>query len=118
MAKTRLAARLGDDGAAALARAFFDDIWATVSALGWAEPILVTTEPEAPEWRSAGIRPGIRSIWAQSEGDLGARLESAFRRALAGSAAAFAIGTDSPGLPADLLHAARAALAESDAVLG
>lgn len=122
VAKTRLGARLGPEGAAVLARAFFDDTWATVSALGWATPILVTTEPAAPEWRSAGIRPGmrpsIRSKWAQGEGDLGARLESAFRRALASSPAAVAIGTDSPGLPAGLLDAARTALAESDAVLG
>lgn len=115
MAKTRLAAQLGSEGAATLARAFFSDAWATTRSLRWAEPVLVTTEPEAPEWRSAGIG----SARPQGEGDLGARLENALRRALGnGAAAAIAIGTDSPGLPAELLDAARAALDESDAVLG
>lgn len=75
----------------------------------------MTTEPEAPEWRSAGIR----SPRPQGEGDLGSRLENALRRALAGGKpAAIVIGTDSPDLPAELLDAARAALKDADAVLG
>ena len=115
VAKTRLAAGLGFDGAATLARAFFEDVWATARSLSWADPHLVTTEPEAPEWRSAGIR----SAWQQGEGDLGIRLENAVRRSLAGGTpAAIVIGTDSPGLPAELLDAARAALEDADAVLG
>lgn len=115
MSKTRLAAQFGFDGAATLARAFFADAWATARSLRWAEPRLVTTEPQAPEWRSAGIR----SAWPQGEGDLGARQETALRRALAGGATgAIAIGTDSPGLPAERLEAARAALEAADAVLG
>ncbi len=116
--KTRLAAAFGAkgaDAAATLARAFFDDTWATASSFGWAEAILVTTEPDAPEWRSARVR----RAWAQGDGDLGARLGSALRRALAtGAGAVLAIGTDSPGLPRELFEAARRALERSDAVLG
>ena len=113
--KTRLTPDLGAEGAAALARAFFADAWATAGSIHWAEAILVTTEPDAPEWRSAGVQ----GAWQQGEGDLGARLTRALRRALAtGAGAVLAIGTDSPGLPRELLEAARAALAESDAVLG
>ncbi len=75
----------------------------------------MTTEPAAPEWRAAGIG----AAWPQAEGDLGARLENALGRALGGgAAAAIAIGTDSPGLPAERLDAARTALDDADAVLG
>lgn len=114
VAKTRLAALLGAEAAAALARAFFDDTWRTVSALAWAEPVLVTTEPEAPEWR--GRR--IRRVWPQGPGDLGRRMARALDLALASSRSAIAIGTDSPGLPTAYLEAARLALESADAVLG
>lgn len=115
LAKTRLAERLGSEGAAELARAFFEDTWARVAALGWARPVLVTTDPDAAEWRELGVR----RTWRQSPGDLGERLTTAFRRALAdGAPAALAIGADSPGLPVEILEAARSALQDADAVLG
>ncbi|HYN40202.1 MAG TPA: TIGR04283 family arsenosugar biosynthesis glycosyltransferase [Thermoanaerobaculia bacterium] len=113
-AKTRLAASLGAEGAAELARAFFQDTWAAVSSLPWAAPILATTEPDAPEWRELGVR----RAWAQGDGDLGARMTRMLQRALATAPAAFAIGTDSPGLPTEHLEAARQALESADAVLG
>lgn len=113
-AKTRLAATLGAEGAADLARAFFEDTWAAVSSLPWAEPVLATTEPDAPEWRELGIR----RAWPQGDGDLGARMMRMLKRALAAAPAALAIGTDSPGLPAEHLDAARRALESADAVLG
>lgn len=113
-AKTRLAASLGAEGAALLARAFFRDTWAAVSSLPWTEPILATTEPDAPEWRELGIS----RAWPQGEGDLGARMARMLQRALARAPAALVIGTDSPGLPGTLLDDARRALASADAVLG
>lgn len=115
VAKTRLAPALGSKGAAALATALFEDTWSRVSSLRWARPVLVTPEPDAAEWGTA--RAACR--WPQGEGDLGERLARAFARALAGKAAgAIAVGTDSPGVPAALLEAARDALERSDAVLG
>src|SRR5205085_7155405 len=46
VAKTRLAAAVGDDAAAALARAFLRDTWEAVRALDW-RPVLLTTDPSA-----------------------------------------------------------------------
>jgi len=115
LAKTRLAPRLGDRGAAELAAAFFRDAWSLVAGRRWARALLLTTEPRAPEWR--GLPP--RRIRAQGDGDLGARLERALGAELAaGQPAAIAIGTDSPGLPPEALDRARDALRDSDAVLG
>lgn len=115
VAKTRLSPALGPEGAAALADALFEDTWSRISSLRWARPVLVTPEPDAAEWRSARAA----SRWPQGDGDLGERLARALERALAdGSGGAIAVGTDSPGLPAELLEAAREALERSDAVLG
>lgn len=113
-AKTRLAVSLGAEGAANLARAFFEDVWAAVASLPWAEPVLATTDPEAPEWREARVR----RAWPQGDGDLGARMTRLLQRSLAAAPAALAIGTDSPGLPAAHFDAARQALESADAVLG
>jgi uncharacterized protein len=115
VAKTRLAAALGADGAAELARALFADTWSTATSCAWARPILVTPEPEAAEWRDLGVR----ERWAQGGGDLGARMARAVRRALAaGAPAAIVVGSDAPGLTIEHLAAARNALAAADAVLG
>lgn len=113
-AKTRLASELGAEGAAALARAFFRDTWASVSALPWARPVLATTDVTAWEWRSAAGA----AIWPQGPGNLGARLERVLGRALEESALAIAIGADTPGLPPRLVEDARDALGSADAVLG
>jgi uncharacterized protein len=112
-AKTRLAPAVGGEGAAALARAFITDTWATVTLLPWARPVLASTGP----WPE-GLLPAPVEVWQQGEGDLGARLESIFRRGLEVCPAAMALGADSPGLPLAHLEAARAALADADAVFG
>ena len=71
--KTRLAADLGAQRAAELARAFLEDCWAGLSALDWAEPVLAST----------GALTGLddldpaRQLWDQGVGDLGARLAAA-----------------------------------------
>ena len=113
-AKTRLAEGIGPQAAAALARAFFQDTWAAVSSRTWAGPLLATTDPEAPEWRELRVR----RAWPQGDGDLGDRLERTLGRALEAAPAALVVGTDSPGLPGDLLDDARRALETADAVLG
>lgn len=113
--KTRLASVLGGESAAALAAAFLRDTWLTVGRLSWARPVLATTDVE---WgRAEGLCP-TDDVWAQGEGDLGARLERVLGRALATSPGALAIGTDSPGLPLRALEQARAAVEDGWAVLG
>jgi rSAM/selenodomain-associated transferase 1 len=111
--KTRLAPAVGAEGAAALARAFITDTWAAVTRLPWARPVLASTGP----WPE-GLLPAPAEVWQQGEGDLGARLERILHRGLEMCPAAMALGADSPGLPMAYLEAARAALANADAVLG
>jgi uncharacterized protein len=108
--KTRLAADIGDSAAARLARAFLDDTCGGLrKALEWAAPALAIDG--AP-----GVDVSGFELWPQGGGDLGARLESALRRALDRRPIAIAIGADTPDLPPALLAAARAALREADAV--
>jgi len=119
--KTRLAAVLGHERAAALASAFLEDTIDAVRRLNWARPALASTEP---------VERNDLRVLLQGEGDLGARIERVLAAALqlertadrlqptASGAAAIAIGADSPALPERLLEAARAGLLRADAVLG
>jgi rSAM/selenodomain-associated transferase 1 len=116
LVKTRLASGVGDVGAATLARAFLNDIWTSLQQLGWARVVLATTDCCAAGWDLAPLVD--RDIWPQGDGDLGERLQRVFRRALAEAPLAFAVGSDSPGLPPTRLDHARCALAHADAVLG
>lgn len=111
--KTRLAARVGFEPAAELARAFFEDTWSMLEGLSWAEPILATTQEG---W--ARDRVPHERIWLQGEGTLGARMERVLRRALERGGPVIAVGIDSPGLPREHLDFALAALSEHDAAIG
>jgi len=111
--KTRLAPVAGSEGAAALAEAFLQDTWALVSSLQWAKPVVASTSPFV-----SPVVAGASEVWAQGDGDLGARLERILQRALTTSTFAIAIGADSPGLPAEFLEQARTALQKTDAVIG
>ncbi len=113
IAKTRLAAVAGAKGAAALAEAFLQDIWATVQYIPWARPVIASTAPLSSS--VLGISP---EVWLQGEGDLGARVERILRRALSESEFGVALGADSPGLPLRLLEQARDAMREADAAIG
>jgi rSAM/selenodomain-associated transferase 1 len=106
--KTRLAAALGPERAAELARAFLDDTISAVRALPWAQPALATTE----------IVESDLPLLLQGEGDLGERIERVLRAALQVAPSAIAIGADAPALPRRFLEAARAALDRADAVVG
>jgi len=112
--KTRLVPELGEEAAADLARVFMADTWSSATSLPWADPILATTQLDPPD---LDLGPSGRA-WLQGEGDLGARLERILRRALRRRAFAIAIGTDTPGLPPELLEQARSALCRHDAVVG
>lgn len=113
--KTRLAATLGPDAAAALAAAFLRDTAAALQLVSRADLILATTDPAAPH-------PGVPDAvprWAQGDGDLGARLERVLARALDRAPWAIAVGADSPGAPLALHRAAARALDDgADAVIG
>ncbi len=111
--KTRLIPALGAQSAASLAGAMLLDTWHTVEACPGVRPVLATTRAgEFP------MRVPPEDVWLQGEGDLGARIERIFERALAASPAALAIGADSPALTAAHIAAALELLATSDAVMG
>ncbi|MBI3071997.1 MAG: TIGR04282 family arsenosugar biosynthesis glycosyltransferase [Deltaproteobacteria bacterium] len=113
LVKTRLAAALGREAAAELARAFLRDTWHAVSALPWARPILATTEPMSCEIGLDGAE-----VWIQGPGDLGSRLERILCSALNGHRSAIALGADTPGLPVRFLTGAKRALESADSVIG
>lgn len=114
--KTRLAALLGTDGAAALAEALLVDTWRQFAPLPNLDTVLVLSGgPELPP-----LEPTPK-LWSQGDGDLGARMERAFQQALAEAPWAIAIGTDAPGLPVDRVTSAASLLRASDrrtAILG
>ncbi|HVC91878.1 MAG TPA: TIGR04282 family arsenosugar biosynthesis glycosyltransferase [Acidobacteriaceae bacterium] len=112
--KTRLIPLVGAESAAALAEAFFRDTWNRVRSLSWAVPIVASTGPLNP----ALLPHPEPGVWLQGGGDLGARMERILRRALAQAPFTIALGADSPGMPARLLHQAHEALQSADAVLG
>jgi rSAM/selenodomain-associated transferase 1 len=110
--KTRLIPGIGATGAAELAEAFLRDTLGVLEKLGWAEPIIAATVPFEREYMRN------YQIWVQPEGTLDIRLEAMLKRALFEYPMAFALGTDSPGLPIICLDQARQQLASHDAVLG
>ncbi|MFL6353526.1 MAG: TIGR04282 family arsenosugar biosynthesis glycosyltransferase [Bryobacteraceae bacterium] len=120
--KTRLARALGAKRAADLAAAMFKDVWGTVSSCPGVRPVLATLDAEV-EWAEDArsecpiqILPG--DILLQGDGDLGARLETVFCKALATAPAAIAVGADTPLLTSQHLREALDGLATHDAVIG
>lgn len=104
---------LGVDRAVALASAMFRDVWQTVSSCDGVLPVLATTDqfnfpvPVVP-----------KNIWLQGDGDLGARIERIFRRALVATPAAMVVGADSPLITAAHIERALHELTRNDAVIG
>lgn len=111
--KTRLAVAVGDDVACALARAFIAD---TVAAIRHATPATIVLVLDGEPALLPPLATDIL-VWPQGGGHLGARQERALQRALERSGRVLAVGTDAPTFPAELLHAAFAALLHHDAVL-
>lgn len=111
--KTRLAPAVGPEGAARLARAFFQDTLTMVRGLDRGRvAVAVAGDPGALDL------PGDVEVWPQGTGDLGDRMERVLLRALGGGGRALLVGTDSPGLPPRVVETARATLVTHDAVLG
>lgn len=112
--KTRLAAAVGHDRAAALACAFLVDTWHSLNAVHEVSAVLLLAGSRE---RLPALTPSPE-IWAQGSGDLGARMERGLWRALDHATAAIVVGSDSPNLPARMFREAAHALERADAVIG
>lgn len=119
--KTRLIPALGPERACRLHRSLAAVTLATAAAgaarSGCTVEAWVAGAPDAEAARTwLGAGPTLRE---QGDGDLGARLDRAVQAAFAaGEENVVVIGGDCPGLTADHLAAAFAALADHDVVLG
>ncbi|MBN1421196.1 MAG: TIGR04282 family arsenosugar biosynthesis glycosyltransferase [Planctomycetes bacterium] len=116
-AKTRLAAAIGQDGAAALAEAFLIDLAGRFAGSPrW--DLAVSFDPPGEESYFARIAPSALRI-PQEPGDLGARLRGAFDALFAaGYRKAALLGADVPDLPARAVERAFAYLDASDIAIG
>lgn len=116
--KTRLAPRLGMDGAAQLHRTLVEHALATATAAGIGPVTLYCApSPQHPFFAACRDRYGVR-LRAQTGGDLGARQAQACAAELATHCNVIVIGSDCPALaPASLRTAAAWLDAGDDAVL-
>jgi len=113
--KTRLAAEVGDAAAVEVYRRVGTQVARQVGSQYrlsvWYDP------PEAEDVARAWL--GDHEYLVQAAGDLGSRMEHAFRFHFGrGDGPVIAIGADAPGVTADTIAAAEAALRECDVVLG
>ena len=114
--KTRLAATLGAAEACAAYRRLVETLLPQLAALENVELCFT------PDDAGSEIMPWARTTWrltAQETGDLGSRLDRAFRRAFdEGAKRIVIIGSDCPGVVASDIQAAWTALLSLDVVLG
>lgn len=117
LAKTRLIPALGAEGAATLAQKMLaDTLAAAVAATVGPVELCVTPAIEDPAWQ--GLRPDANvATSAQGDGDLGARMARAAKRALEQSEPVILIGTDCAEMSAELLQQASTGLETSDALI-
>jgi hypothetical protein len=118
--KTRLVPRLGAEGAADLYRCFLLDSLARACSQRADVIVAVAGETPLDAMRSlVGEVCETCDFWPQRGGNLGERMEQAFRQAFdRGYTSAVLIGTDSPSLPYGRLAAALNLSASRDMVLG
>jgi rSAM/selenodomain-associated transferase 1 len=125
LAKTRLIPALGAQGAARLAQRLLEHTIQTAaqtSCFGHRE-LCVTPNASHQVFERANNtattagQPQAFAVTNQGEGDLGARMQRAFERALARFDSAILIGTDAPGMTAQHLDQAARDLARHDVVL-
>jgi rSAM/selenodomain-associated transferase 2/rSAM/selenodomain-associated transferase 1 len=115
--KTRLAAEIGDGAATALYRRMGREIVDRVRS-GPHRTVILFDPPDALAMMHEWLGTEGLDFRPQSEGDLGERLDAAFRECLAPGTAACVIGTDIPGLTLARIEEAWAALELSEIVLG
>jgi len=116
--KTRLMPLLGKAGAAALHARLVEHTLATACRADIGPVELCCAPGDDPFFDYCRGQYGV-SLAAQAEGDLGARMQHAFARALSAARHAVLVGTDCPALTVLHLRQAAHALAEgsNDAVL-
>jgi len=115
--KTRLAAEIGPERAAALYRAFLQDLAERLESIGCE---IETWWAVWPPWAPFDDLLGDARTFPQEAGDLGARMVAACERVRPRpGGAVIVIGADMPHLPLARIHEARAALAGgADVVVG
>lgn len=116
-AKTRLARVLGAEAAARLAARMLAETLREAMAAGIG-PVELCCAPDEthPAFRQA-VSEHPLALTQQGDGDLGARMQRAFLRALTTHDRALLIGTDAPALDAMHLRTAAAALQSHAAVV-
>ena len=113
--KTRLANDFGEEAARELSGSFLDD---TIElARGVARGVTVAFTPVDSRAEFATIAPEA-TLAPQPAGDMGERIAAALRLALEGRQSAILIGSDTPQLPAEVIHEAFRALGAADLVVG
>jgi uncharacterized protein len=112
--KSRLAATIGGESAAAVYAVLLDAALQAARATGF-ETVLSLAGPPSAAWAR-----GLRVAWELQQGaDLGSRMAAAFAAHLGGGAERVVlVGSDCPGLRPRHLLAAQAALAAAPVVLG
>ena len=114
--KTRLAAGVGDTTACLLYQAMVEDILAGVRQGGW--PLWLFHDGGPKETLPGAWAAGAAHILPQCEGDIGQRMATALTTCYAaGWERVLVCGSDLPGLDAEVLTAAVAALEEAEAVI-
>lgn len=114
--KTRWTPPLSAGAACELYRAFLGDLFERIAPVRASISLFVAGEP-AEELRSLMPRPW--PVVAQSEGDLGTRMNAAFRHLLtAPGSRAVLLGSDSPDLPLSFIKRAFQRLKHHDVVIG
>lgn len=115
--KTRLIPALGAMGAAELARRMLENTLAKALDAGIG-PVELCASPSvsAADWADTRLPDGVE-FSDQGEGDLGARMARASQRTFAKNDRVLLIGTDCPGLSAQHLRAAAAALDRHEAAI-
>lgn len=115
--KTRLTPPLTPEQAAAVHEASLRDVMAAALRTGMAVQVHYAAGDGALEYFRAAF-PSVRAV-AQTGGDLGRRMESAFETAFGGGIRrTVIIGSDSPTLPSSDLGAAARAITPHTVVLG
>ena len=116
--KTRLAASIGDEAAAALHRCFVQTLLSRFQSIADRQVLCFTPADSAESFRQLNL--GCWTLQPQASGDLGTRMQHYFSNALSANnpPRTVLIGSDSPDLPLEYLDESFDKLREFPVVLG
>jgi rSAM/selenodomain-associated transferase 1 len=114
--KTRLAAALGPERAAAIQQLFVETLAARF--VQTADDRYIVFTPPAAETAFRAVAKDQWRLTPQADGDLGSRMRTFFEAALTQFDRVVLIGSDSPDLPAEFVSNAFVALQSHEVVLG